>query len=287
VRRAKQIEGMGGTRGVGWLRAPGENTELVVCIVANALIVALAFAVVIAGSDWLETHPFVARHIESIRAFALAGIVALPAMPFSRRIALQVARGDGVRVGDAQFTELHEQFLCACRKLMVEPVPELYLARGIKGPSVAYSTREKSVIVVNADLIDANWRDGIDWLSFAMAGAVGSLCLGHTRWWVELLTGYAARVPVLRTPLLVKRTYSRDRCAAYVIPHGIRGLLVEAVGKDAVRSVSIGRFVAQSRDPRGVWDSLSSLRQKCPTIGARARALYEAGLFDETRDLGR
>jgi hypothetical protein len=269
------------------LRAPGENAELAVCIVVNALIVALAFAVVIAGSDWLETHPFVARHIESIRAFALAGIVALPVTPFSRRVALQVARGDGVRVGDAQFTELHERFLCACRKLMVEPVPEFYLARGIQGPSVAYSTQRKSVVVVNADLIDANWRDGVDWLTFAMAGAVGSLCLGHTRWWVELLTGYAARVPVLRTPLLVKRTYSRDRCAAHVVPDGIRGLLVEAVGKDAVRSVSIGRFVAQSKDPRGVWDSLSSLRQKCPTIGARARALYEAGLFDETRDLGR
>jgi hypothetical protein len=269
------------------LRAPGEHAELLACITANVILVALAFLVVIAGSDWLDTHPFVAKHIDTIRGIVLAGIVALPAMPLTRHVALHAARDGGVRVDGGQFPELHEQLLRTCRMLEVDPVPELYIHGDIEGPAIARSAWRSSIVVLNANLFDTQWKEGLDWLTFVMAGAVGSLRLGHTRWWAELLTGYAAHVPFLRRPLFLKRTFSRDRCAAYVVPDGVRGLLVEAVGKDAVRSVKIARFVEQSRDPEDVWDSLASLRQKLPPLGARARALYRAGFFDEARDLGR
>jgi hypothetical protein len=274
------------TGDIEWLRCPGEGAELGACIAANVFIIAIAFNIVVVGSDWLDGHPFVAKHIDSIRALALAGIVALPVLPLSRHVSIHVARDGGVRVGESQFPELYAQLLRACRKLDVSPIPELYISRHIATPSAVYSVEwRNSVVVLNADLFDKSWREGIDWLSFVLAGAIGALRLGHTRWWVELLTGYAGRIPGLRRPLLLKRTYSRDRCAAYVVPEGIRGLLVEAVGKDAVRSVAISDFVKQSKDTLGVWDALGALLQKTPPLTDRARALYDAGLFDERRDL--
>jgi hypothetical protein len=271
---------------VEWLRCPGERAALAACVASNVILVMLAWAVILAGSDWLEAHPYIARHGDWIRALAVAGVIALPVLPLSRHLSLHVARIGGVRVGEAQFPELYGQLVRACRKLNLDRVPELYLSRRVEGPSAAYSTFSGgSVIVLNADLVPTNWKEGLDWLSFAMGGALGSLCLGHTRWWVALLTGYAGNIPGLAAPLLVKRAYSRDRCAAFVVPDGIRGLVVEAVGKDAVGNVSVAQFVEQSKDCRSVWDSLATFRQKSPPIAARARALYDAGFFDRARDL--
>lgn len=275
------------SRSVEWLRCPGERTALAVCIASNLALVVVAWAVLLAGTEWLEAHPFFARHEEWIRALAIAAGLAVPVLPLSRHITLHVARNRGIRVGEGQFPELHEELVRACRKLNVPRVPELYLGRGIEGPAATYSTSRDSIIVLNADLVPAHPKEGLDWLSFVVAGALGSLRLGHTRWWVALLTGYAGRIPGIAAPLLVKRTYSRDRCAAFAVPDGIRGLVVEAVGKDAVGSVSVAAFLEQSKDRPCVWDALGTLRQKSPPIAARARALYDAGFFDAARDAER
>jgi hypothetical protein len=273
-----------------WLRCPGERTALALCIASNVFFVLLAWTVIIAGSDWLDAHPFVAKHSDWIRALAIAGVVALPVLPLSRHVVLHLVRGSGVRVGEAQLPELYEELLRACRKLGIDPIPELYISHRVEGPAEAYSAaggRRGSIVVLNADLVPTNWKEGFDWLAFEMAGALGALRLGHTRFWVTLLTGYAGRVPGLGAPMRIKRAYSRDRCAAFVVPDGIRGLVVEAVGKDAVANVAIDEFVAQDKDCHGVWDSLGAFQLRTPPIPVRARALYDAGLFDMKRDVER
>ncbi len=273
---------------VEWLRCPGERTALALCIASNAFVVLLAWGIILAGSDWLDAHPFVEKHSDWIRALAIAGAVALPVLPLSRHLVLHLARNSGVRVSEAQFPELREELIRACRKLGIDRIPELYLSRRVEGSAEAYSiVGGGSVVVLNADLVPTKWKDGFDWLAFEMAGALGALRLGHTRWWVALLTGYAGRIPGLGAPMRIKRAYSRDRCAAFVVPDGIRGLVVEAVGKDAVANVSVDEFVAQAKDCRGVWDSLGAFRLRTPPIPVRARALYDAGLFDMKRDMER
>jgi hypothetical protein len=275
---------------VEWLRCPGERAALAGAVAANVFFVGLAWLIILSGSDWLEAHPFIAKHSDWIRALAIAGAVAFPALPLTRHLTLHLARSSGVRVGEGQFEELHEELLRACRKLDIEPVPELYISHRVEGPAEAYSIvggRGASMVVLNADLVPTKWKEGFDWLAFAMAGALGALRLGHTRWWVALLTGYAGRVPGLGAPMRIKRAYSRDRCAAFVVPDGIRGLVVEAVGKDAVENVSIAEFVAQEKGCHGVWDSLDTFRLRSPPIPVRARALYDAGLFDMKRDIER
>jgi hypothetical protein len=273
---------------VEWLRYPGERAALAVCIAANLAFVLLAWAILLAGSDWLAAHPFVEKHGDWIRAVGIAGVIALPLLPLSRHLAIHAARSSGVRVNEAQFPELHEEFVRACRKLGVDQVPELYIGRRVEDFAAAYSAiGGRSVVVLDADLVPASWKEGFDWLAFEVAGALGALRLGHTRWWIALLTGYAGRVPGLAAGMRIRRTYSRDRCAAFVVPDGIRGLIVEAVGKDAVASVSVPAFVAQAKDCVGVWDSLGALRLQTPPIPVRASALYRAGLFDMRRDMER
>ena len=179
-------------------------------------------------------------------------------------------------------------FSTQVRKLGIDEVPELYISRSVEWPAVAYSVfGGRSIIVLRAELFAKHWVESIDALAFVIAGALGSIRLGHTRWWVELLTGYARRVPGLRTPLLMKWAFSRDRCAAYAVPDGVRGLLLEAVGKDVGPDVDVAAFVRQAERAAGVWELVAALHQKSPELTVRARALYAAGLLDWARDITR
>ena len=278
--------------GTEWLRCPGERRALVMCMASNFVVVAIAFAIIMAGTDWLEAHPIIAKRFDWIRAIAIAALVAFPATGLGRHADIHAARNCGVRVGKDQFPELHDQLLRACRMLGIERIPELYVARQlIDGPAIAYSAwHYPSIVVINADLFHKRckrWEDGLDWITFEMARALGSLRLGHTRWWVVLLTGYSRRIPGLRTRLLMKEAFSQDRCAAFVVPDGIRGLVVEAVGKNVTPNVDLAEFVKQADHVDGFWNYLAAFRRKSPLLTARAEALYEAGLFDRARDLER
>lgn len=269
-----------------WLRCPGERAALALCVASNFLVLGLAVMIVVAGTAWLGRHPVLAESAGAIRTVLLAALLAAPTTAVLRNVTFAAARGNGVRVGPDQFPELHAQLLAACRKLGVREIPELYVSREVEtGVAVAHTIwGGRAVVVVNAELMDENWREGLDWLGFAIAGAVGSIRLGHTGAWVELLTVYSRRIPGLRSPVLVHWARSRDRCAAYVVPHGIRGLIVEAVGNHALPAVDVRAFIEQTEDAPSLWDALATRLRRRPLIVARARALYQDGLFDRGRD---
>jgi hypothetical protein len=270
------------------LRCPGERAALAFCIGANFVFIAFSVAVILVGTDWLQAHPFVAKHVDVIRTALLGALVAIPATLVGQQVSIRAARGRGVRVGMEQFPELHEELVRACRKLGLAHVPVVYVTEGCEWPAVAHSaTSRRSVILINASLVDTHWRENLDWLTFVIAGALGSLRLGHTRWWIELLTVYTRFVPWVRRPLRVKYVQSRDRCAAFLVPDGIRGLLVEAVGREALGSVAMAPFLRQTEEVGDVWDRIDTMREGRPPITQRARALYEAGFFDRARDFER
>lgn len=271
---------------VEWLRCPGERSALLLCVVSNAIVLGLAIAILLATPSWLEDHPILARRVDMVRGIVAAAVLAFPAAALLRHVAFHAAQAGGVRVGPHQFPELHQQFLAAARKLGVYPVPELYVSREVDGRVAEAHTLwgGRAVVVVNAEFMDERWVAGLDWLTFAVVGALGAVRLGHTRWWVELLTVYARRIPGLRTPILIKWTYSRDRCAAYIVPDGIRGLVVEAVGNHALPTVDIPSFLDQTDRPTGLWDLLASVARTRPSLVMRARALYDGGFFDRAKD---
>ncbi len=267
------------------LRCPGERIAFVLCVVSNFVVVAAAIAVVMMGTDWVEGHPAVARHLGLIRTILITGVFAVPATILGKRISFAATRGNGVRIDEHQLPELHARFVAACRKLGVHPMPSLYMSRDVDGVAVARAGGTS--VVVNAEFVDEDWKDGLDWLTFAVARALGAVRLGHTRWWVELLTVYARSIPGIRTPLLLKWSHSRDRCAAFVVPDGIRGLLVEASGNHALPAIDVPAFVEQTKQTPTFWDRLAAMVHARPLLLTRARALYDGGFFDRARDEAR
>jgi hypothetical protein len=139
-------------------------------------------------------------------------------------------------------------------------------------------------VVLDADLFEKTWKDDFDCIAFALANALGTLRLGHTRWWIEVLTAYSVRIPVVKNRILFLWTLSRDRCAADVVPEGIRGLIIHATGKTLIGEVDVGAYLDQIDEHEPVWERIGVVSEPRPTLAMRARALYRCGLFDWERD---
>jgi hypothetical protein len=270
------------------LRDPSERLALILCVLVNLCAVALAIAVVFAESDWLHQHPRIESRIGAFRAIAVAAILAFPATIFGRHARDAMMHGGAVRVTPTQLPELYAALVHACDKLGLDDVPELYLGRLKDDEKPATVIRlhghGRTAILLDADLLlDKQWKRGLDWISFVVAGQVGAIRLGHYHWWVEMLTAYTKRIPGLRTPLFMAWTYSRDRCAAWAVPDGLRGILMPAVGKDLIWDLDVLEWVSQPV-PSGFWGWYGAMTNKTPHLLKRTRALYDAGLFDRERD---
>jgi hypothetical protein len=271
------------------LRHPLEIPAVLVCVGVNLLLAALAVAVLWSGTAWLSTHPYFSRHADAMRAIAVAVLLALPAAAWGRHVKRYAERGNGIQLSPTQLPLCHELLLDACRRLGVDEVPELYLVprTDLETMSVASSVfGKRSLVALSTELFGREWQKNERAIAFALGQAVGALRLGHTRWWVEMLTTYAMRIPFVRTPVRAVFAFSRDRCGAVVAPDGMSGLVIHAAGKELVRQIDIPSFARQAMEYRGTWALLSGMKRKRPHLLLRARLLYEAGFFDYARDTG-
>src|SRR5262245_44442364 len=89
------------------LRHPSEPRALVICIVANLLVVAAVIGIILAGADWLAEHPRLFRRIDEIRVIAIAVVLAVPMTFAGRHVHLHHSRGNGVRITEEAYPELH------------------------------------------------------------------------------------------------------------------------------------------------------------------------------------
>lgn len=272
------------------LRSPYEVPAVAMCMAVNLGLVVCALVVVTAGWEWLESRPILAERRAELWVILGFALLALPAAFVGRHAHLVNARGNGVRVSATQLPELHEILRRECDALGMAEVPELFVSHELEEMAIAYEVGGRSSVVINADLLfNEQWRSRLDVIAFAIGHGLGALRLGHTRWWLDMLTAYAIRIPGLRTPVLEAYTFSRDRCAAFVVPGGIRALLLQAVGKELLDDADVRSFIEQARSfEGGFWAWISGLaRRTTPHTCGRVRKLYDAGLFDLERDLSR
>jgi hypothetical protein len=270
------------------LRHPDERAAVIGCVLANVGVLVLALVVITNAVNLLRVFPTLAAHIEEIELFVIAAVLAFPLTLLGRRGRFHRCRGNDVRVSATNLPELHELFVRQCRSLGVVRLPELYVSRSLQLPARAYSVvGGRSAIAVNAELFETDWQKNIDCIAFAIGGALGSLRLGHGRWWLEAIMTHALHIPILRTPVLHTWIYSRDRCAAYLVPDGIRGLLIQGSGKDLLPKLNVAAFIEQSRAFGGFWEWLAHVARERPHLCMRARVLYAAGFFDVESDLAR
>ncbi|AKV00636.1 hypothetical protein AKJ09_07299 [Labilithrix luteola] len=267
------------------LRHPLERRIYVGCVILNFVLLGLGILTVVITADVLEAHPGLGRLVGHLKYLVIAAMIGLPLAPLTRHLSLFTARGNAVRISGDQFPELHAIVAEHCRRLEMNERPELYVSVTADAMVSVYSAvGSPSCVLLSEEFFDPEWRKNLDAMSFAIGWGLGAIRLGHTRFLSDVLTAYIVHVPFLRNPVSLVRTYSRDRCAAFVAPEGVRGLVLQAAGKDVLAAMDPASFVEQAMQFDGLWAKLSQLRRPTPHVLVRIKRLYETGFFDLEHD---
>ena len=186
-------------------------------------------------------------------------------------------RGSAVRLGPAQFPELHARVQELARAAGLPREPEAYLLES-GGSLNAMATKffRGRMIVLFSDLLDACGDDSAA-RDMVIGHEIGHLKAGHLD--NLLLTGPGRLMPFLGAAYsrACERTSDRWGAALCGDPAGaVRGLAVLAAGGSHAKRMNLQAFVAQRRDLDTGWMTLGSWLSAYPPLSERVELLAPA-----------
>jgi Zn-dependent protease with chaperone function len=186
-------------------------------------------------------------------------------------------RGSAVRLGPAQFPELHARVLELARTAGLAREPEAYLLES-GGNLNALATKffRGRMIVLFSDLLDACGDDHAA-RDMVIGHEIGHLKAGHLDH--LLLTGPGRLMPFLGSAYsrACERTCDRWGAALCGEPAGaVRGLAILAAGGSHAKRMNLEAYVAQRRDLDTGWMTLGSWLSAYPPLSERVELLAPA-----------
>jgi Zn-dependent protease with chaperone function len=186
-------------------------------------------------------------------------------------------RGSAVRLGPAQFPELHARIRELGRAAGLRSEPEAYLLEA-GGSLNALATKffRGRMIVLFADLLEACGNDPAA-RDMVIGHEIGHLRAGHLDH--HLLTAPGRLVPFLGSAYsrACERTCDRWGAALCGDPAGaVRGLAVLAAGGKYAQGMNMQAYVAQRRDLDTGWMTLGSWLSTYPPLSERVELLEPA-----------
>lgn len=199
--------------------------------------------------------------------FLLVGFIAYL---FAHSAVIAWIRGNGVKLDERQFPDLHAQFVACCDTLQIKNRPEAYVLNG-NGAINAFATRflGHEFVVLNSDTVDA-MREHPDGVAFYIGHELGHLRMHH-------LQKHLLRWPALWLPLL-GAAYSRAK-ESTCDRHGLAcssspdnaavALGALAAGGHRWSQLDVEAFRQQASVSSGFWMSFHELLSPYPWITKR------------------
>jgi hypothetical protein len=261
------------------LRHPLEKRIVNVVAVLDAMLVLLVLSLLVLGAEWLDARPAVAKYKTHARILLVLVLGAPALVTYATRRHRILAQEESIRVGATQLPEIHGVLVEYCRRAGI-PVPDLFVSDGVDH-TTAFAWRGHQCVILSTHDFTSFPGAFDEVVEFALAHAVGSICLGHTSYRQELLRSFVAPIPFLRGPLHQIRTYSRDRYAAVLAPRAIRALIVAASGDRLLNRVDLDAYFAQldEASERGFLKAVVWLLRRRVPLAHRVRQLRRAGLL--------
>jgi Zn-dependent protease with chaperone function len=190
---------------------------------------------------------------------------------FAQSALIAHIKGNGVELSEAQFPDLHAQFVACCDRLGMKQRPRAYVLNGNGGLN-AFATKflGAQFVVLMSDVVDAMDRHA-DGVRFYIGHELGHLRMKH-------LQGHLLRWPVLWLPLL-GAAYSRARestcdrhgLACSSSPDGaVQALAALSAGPARWEKLDVSAYLKQSRESGGFWMSFHELTAGYPWLTKRA-----------------
>lgn len=185
-------------------------------------------------------------------------------------------KGNGVALSEAQFPDLHAQFVACCERLQMKVRPQAYVLNGDGGLN-AFATRflGTQYVVLYSDVADAMAQHA-DGVRFYLGHELGHLRMKH-------VSGHFLRWPVLWLPLL-GAAYSRAR-EATCDRHGraccsspenaARALAALSAGAERWKQLDVPAYVNQARQSSGFWMSFHELTAGYPWLTKRVTRVMD------------
>ncbi len=199
--------------------------------------------------------------------FVLVGFIAYL---FAQSALIAWIKGNGVKLDERQFPDLHAQFVACCDKLEIKKRPDAYVLNG-NGAINAFATRflGHEFVVLNSDTVDA-MREHPDGVAFYIGHELGHLRMRH-------LQKHLVRWPALWLPL-VGAAYSRAK-ESTCDRHGLAcssspdnaavALGALAAGGHRWRQLDVAAFRDQAKASSGFWMSFHELLSPYPWLTKR------------------
>jgi Zn-dependent protease with chaperone function/type II secretory pathway pseudopilin PulG len=198
--------------------------------------------------------------------FVLMGLVAYL---FAQSAFITHIKGNGVRISEIQFPDLHERLSRCCEQIGMQDVPEMYLLRTDTFNALATKFLGRKFIVLFSDVVDALANDP-DALDFYIGHELGHIHRGHLKWMGYLMP--AMFLPVIGTAYRRAQEYTCDRYGAHCCRderHVCLALAVIASTDTRYRALSWRHFIEQIRDTSGFWMSFHELTSDYPWLCKR------------------
>lgn len=267
-------------------RHPLERRVVALSTLANLALIAGAVAAIALAPGWLSSHPSVAQLAVRVRLVAIVAVLVVPALGLLRSGRWMMIQLNSVRLGPDQLPAVHAILERHCRVLRIPP-PALYVS-GLPGlgvsDGIALRRGRVRAIVLGEKLFDGTGDLAAreDVFAFVIGHELGRLLLGHASWWSELFLGYLRHIPVLRLPVAMVETYSRDRFAALLAPGSVSALALMASGGEIYGSIDVGAFARDALAPgRRPWQArVGAMLRREPHLVDRVRELHRCGLFE-------
>lgn len=178
-------------------------------------------------------------------------------------------KGNGVRITESQFPDLHNRLLQCCKKVGLEPVPEAYLLRTDFFNALATKFLGRHFVVLFTDVVDAleNQPGAID---FYIGHEIGHIHRKHLAWNPILFP--AMIFPLLGAAYRRAEEYTCDRYGVACCENDAdvcAALAAIAAGDSRWKSLNVDAYLGQVATTNGFWMSFNELTGDYPWLTKR------------------
>ena len=192
-------------------------------------------------------------------------------------------KGNGVKVTEAQFPDLHKSLEECCRKVGVANPPEMYLLRTDFFNALATKFLGHNFIVLFTDVVDA-LEEEPGAIDFYIGHELGHIHRKHLKWMAFLFP--ALLLPVLGTAYRRAQEYTCDRYGAACCKSEaqIRAALAAiSAGNTRWKTLQPAGYLAQIPQTAGFWMSFHELTNDYPWLTKRMASALSFARNQEIR----
>jgi len=178
-------------------------------------------------------------------------------------------KGNGVRITESQYPDLHSRLLQCCKKVGLEQVPEAYLLRTDFFNALATKFLGRHFVVLFTDVVDA-LENQPGAMNFYIGHEIGHIHRKHLVWNPILFP--AMIMPILGAAYRRAEEYTCDRygVACCESDADVRAALAAiAAGDSRWKSINVDAYLGQVATTNGFWMSFNELTSDYPWLTKR------------------